>query len=164
MNTETRYANIKLELLAVVWAMMKCKFYLAGLQHFGLVTDHRPLVPILSSYSLDAINNPRFQRLKISAFIFAAAWRPGKELCIPGALSRSPVSKPTGEDDVLDTETSFSVRGIILRVVESLATDVDYDASGESSDAAINEFNRTPSCNARNLQILYSPTPLISFL
>ena len=41
-DTGTRYATIKLELLAVVWAMTKCKFYLARFQHFGLVTDHRP--------------------------------------------------------------------------------------------------------------------------
>lgn len=87
-DTETRYATIKLELLAIVWAMKKCKFYLTGLQHFSLVTDHRPLVLVLNSYSLDAIENPRLQRLKekISAFIFTASWRPGKELCIPDTL------------------------------------------------------------------------------
>ena len=49
MDTETRYATIELELLAVMWAMTKCKFYLGGLQHFNLVTDHRPLVPIVNS-------------------------------------------------------------------------------------------------------------------
>lgn len=31
-NAETHYA-IKLELLAVVYAMLKCKFYLTGLKH-----------------------------------------------------------------------------------------------------------------------------------
>ncbi|XP_076036799.1 uncharacterized protein LOC143022463 [Oratosquilla oratoria] len=123
-DTETRYATIDLELLAVVWAMRKCKFYLTGLQHFSLVTDHRPLVPILNSYTLDANDNPRLQRLKekIAAFTFTATWRPGKELCIPDALSRFPV-QPTVDDDALDRETNFSVRSIVtLRAVESLAT------------------------------------------
>ena len=143
-DTETRYATIELELLAVVWAMMKCKFYLIGLQHFSLVTDHRPLVPILNSYSLDAIENPRLQRLKekISAFIFTAAWRPGKELCIPDALSRSPVCKPIEEDNVLDAETSSSVRGVTLRAVESLANDADHASSGLSSDIALDEIRQ----------------------
>ena len=126
--------------------MTKCKFYLTGLQHFGLVTDHLPLVPILNSYSLDAIDNPRLQRLKeISAFNYTANWHPGKELCIPDVLSRSPVGKPTREDNVLDAETSFSVRCIILHAVESLAADDNHGASGQSSNVAMDEFRRAAS-------------------
>ena len=143
-DAETRYATIELELLAVVWAMAKCKFYLTGLQHFSLVTDHRPLVPILNNYSLDAIENPRLQRLKekISAFIFTATWRPGKQLCIPDALSRSPVSKPMREDNVLDAETSFSVRSITLRAVESLVPDTNRGASGPPRDVALDDLRQ----------------------
>lgn len=33
-DAETRYTTIELEMLAVVWAMWKCKFYLIALQHF----------------------------------------------------------------------------------------------------------------------------------
>lgn len=87
-------------MLAAVWAMSK--FYLIGLQDFTLMTDHRPLIPILNQYSLDAIENPRLQRLKeISPFIFNAVWRAGKSLCIPDALSRAPVDRPTPEDETL---------------------------------------------------------------
>ena len=130
-----------------MWAMTKCKFYLAGLQHFNLVTDHRPLVPILNSYTLDAIDNPRLQRLKekTSAFIYTANWRPGKELCIPDALSRSPVGKPSREDDVLSVETSFSIRCVTLQAVESLAADVIHGTSGQASDVAMDEFRRAAS-------------------
>ena len=134
-DAETRYATIELELLAAVWAMFKCKFYVLGLQHFDLVMDHRPLVPILNSYSLDAIDNPRLQRLKekISAFVFTATWRPGKKLCIPDALSRSPVSKPTQEDNILDAETNFSVRSVVtLHAIESLASE-DIQASPDQA-------------------------------
>lgn len=83
--------------------MSKCKFYLIGLQHFDINMDHRPLVPILNSYTLDTVENPRLQRLqaKMSAFIFTAVWRTGKDLCIPDALSRLPVSCPTPEDEML---------------------------------------------------------------
>lgn len=56
---ETRYATIKLELVAVVWAISKCRYYLLGLPHFTIVTDHRPLVPILNSHTFIAIDNPR---------------------------------------------------------------------------------------------------------
>ena len=40
--TEAWYAVIDLELLAVVWSVMKCKVFLLGLQHFTIITDHNP--------------------------------------------------------------------------------------------------------------------------
>lgn len=57
-NTEICYVTIKLELLSVVMAMGKCRFYLVSLHHFDLVTDHSPLITNLNRYSLDAIENP----------------------------------------------------------------------------------------------------------
>ncbi|XP_045127688.1 uncharacterized protein LOC123514109 [Portunus trituberculatus] len=133
------------EMLAVVWAMGKTKFYLTGLQHFNLVTDHCPLVPILNSYSLDAIENPRLQRLKekIAPYIFTAVWRPGKELCIPDALSCSPVGYPTHADEVLGTDTGFQVRSIAtLRAMGSLAplAPPDVAEAPPGSDLALEEL------------------------
>lgn len=56
---------VELELLAVVWALKKCRSFLQGLQHFfKVITDHRPLIPILNDFTLDAVENPRLQRLK----------------------------------------------------------------------------------------------------
>ena len=60
-DAESRYAIIELELLAVSWAIKKCHIFLAGLQHFSIVTDHHPLIPILNSHRLDEIENPRLQ-------------------------------------------------------------------------------------------------------
>ena len=63
-DTESRYAIIELEMLAVAWGIAKCRLFLAGIPHFQLVTDHHPLVPILNCHRLDEIENPRLQRLK----------------------------------------------------------------------------------------------------
>ena len=63
-NAESRYAIIELELLAMSWAITKCKLFLVGLPHFTVVTDHHPLIPILNNHRLDKIENPRLQRLK----------------------------------------------------------------------------------------------------
>jgi len=49
-DTESRYAVIELEMLAVCWAVCKCKLFLTGLQHFTVVTDHNPLIPILNNH------------------------------------------------------------------------------------------------------------------
>ena len=48
-ETESRYAVIELELLALVSTCRKCTIYLSGMQQFEVMTDHRPLVPILNS-------------------------------------------------------------------------------------------------------------------
>ncbi|XP_076044716.1 uncharacterized protein LOC143027329 [Oratosquilla oratoria] len=114
-DAETRYATIELEMLAVTWATSKCKLYLFGMPHFTLMTDHRPLIPILNSYTLDAVENPRLQRLKerLSPFVFTAKWCAGKQLCIPDALSRAPVSRPTPEDETDCDKDAAHVRSVV---------------------------------------------------
>ena len=48
-DAESSYAIIELEMLAVTWTVHKCKIFLSGLQHFCIMTDHNPLVPIMNS-------------------------------------------------------------------------------------------------------------------
>ena len=81
-DAETRYAVIELECLAVAWAVRKCHLFLAGTS-FELVTDHRPLVPIINDYSLDKIENPRLLRLilKLRPYQVHASWRKGSAHC-----------------------------------------------------------------------------------
>ena len=61
-DAKCRYAVIELEMLAVCWAILKCHLFLAGLQHFLVITDHNPLIPILNNHRLDEIENPHLQR------------------------------------------------------------------------------------------------------
>jgi hypothetical protein len=88
-DTESRYAIVELELAAVEWAIRKCRLYLSGLHNFTLMVDHQALVAILEKYTLDAIDNPKIQRLKecLSPYSFTTAWRRGKDHAIPDALS-----------------------------------------------------------------------------
>ena len=89
---EKNYAVVELELLAIQWAVEKCRLYLAG-ANFTVVTDHQPLLGIINSKNLDAINNTCIQRLmaKLLGYSFKAVWVPGKNHLIADALSRSPV-------------------------------------------------------------------------
>ncbi|XP_063591351.1 uncharacterized protein LOC134768457 [Penaeus indicus] len=153
-DTETRYATIELEMQAVVWAISKCKFYLRGLQHFSVMTDHRPLVPILNHYSLDAIENPRLQRMKdkVAPYIYTAMWRAGKELCIPDALSRSPVSRPTMEDGVFDAEMNTSVKIVALQAVQSTKAS---EAIDEQEDLFLEELRTAASKDASYEELLH---------
>ena len=84
-DAESRYAIIELELLAVAWAIMKCRLFLAGLPHFRVITNHHPLVPILNTHRLDEIENPRLQRIrtKIMTYNFTTEWVKGPSTLYP---------------------------------------------------------------------------------
>ena len=47
-QTESKYAMVELELLAIIWTMLKRQLYLQGLPSFELIVDHKPLVSILT--------------------------------------------------------------------------------------------------------------------
>ena len=108
-SAERNYAVVELELLAVVWAIRKCRVYVAN-RAFRVVTDHRPLVGLVSKDSLDYLDNRRLVTLldKISGYDFEIVWVPGKNHCFADALSRSPVDSP-------DEETSISTE--LIRAV-----------------------------------------------
>ena len=101
-DAESRYAMIELELLSIAWAMAKCRLMLEGMPHFEVITDHRPLLPILNKYTLDQIENRRLQRLrqKLDAYNFTASRISTKENLLADALSRNPVSQPAEEDEL----------------------------------------------------------------
>jgi hypothetical protein len=100
-DTESRYAILELELVALEWAIRKCRLYLLGLPNFKLMVDHQALVAILDKYTLDAIDYPKIQRLKkrVSPYSFTSVWHRGKNKEIPDALSRTPVNDPVADDE-----------------------------------------------------------------
>lgn len=74
--------------------------YLCGLEDFKLVTDHKPLVPLMNKKDLD--NVPiRCQRLlmRLMRFKPTAEYAPGKTLTVADTLSRSPLQCMENEND-----------------------------------------------------------------
>ena len=126
-DAESRYAVIELEALSVAWAIRKCRLFLCGLPLFQILTDHRPLVPILNSKTLDEIENPRLQRLRLKigeAGPYTASWQAGKEHSAPDALSRAPVQDPDSEDEVGEDCTVPHICALITNELEATDTDV----------------------------------------
>jgi hypothetical protein len=90
-----------------------------GLPTSTLVVDHQALVPLLNNYTLDAVENPKLQRLKerLSPYVFETMWRKGREHAIPDALSRAPVNDPAPDDEAANSDIkTCSQRTIISRI------------------------------------------------
>ncbi|KAL7870545.1 hypothetical protein SRHO_G00080420 [Serrasalmus rhombeus] len=90
-ETEKRYAQIEKEALAITWACERFSDYLVGIR-FHVETDHKPLVPLLGSKSLDELP-PRIQRLRmrLMAFCYSISHVAGKKLATADVLSRAPL-------------------------------------------------------------------------
>lgn len=85
--TESRYANIERELLAVVYGCEKFHTYLYG-RYFDIETDHRPLEQIEKKNLTKA--PARLQRLllRLQHYDYNIRYKPGKDLLLADALSR----------------------------------------------------------------------------
>ena len=103
-ETEQRYSQIEKEALALVWACERFSDYVVG-KSVELETDHKPLVPLLSTTHLDRMP-PRVLRfrLRLTRFDYTITHVPGKLLYTADALSRAPVSSEKQPQEYPDTE------------------------------------------------------------
>ena len=94
-DTETRYANIERELLAIVFTCQQFNTYVLG-RPFTVESDHKPLEMIHQKSLASA--PPRLQRmlLQLQQYNVTIKYRPGKEMLLADALSRYP-SQVSGE-------------------------------------------------------------------
>ena len=131
--THQRYAVCELECMAVQWAIKKSDFYLRGLPHFEIWTDHKPLVGIFSK-GLNDLDNPRLMRFreKIMFYNFSVKWVPGKTHYIADSLSFSPVfSAAELDEDPRDIEDSIHC----LRISSEPALNIITEAAEDNAYA-----------------------------
>ena len=127
-ETESRYAPIEFEALSVVWAVIKCKYFLTGLSEFLIRNDHKTLIPILNNYNLNDIENPRVRRLveKLRPYRYRAEHISGNKNTVADAFSRAPVDKPT-EEDCLGEGVSPQIRRIVRRAASCAGAEDEVD-------------------------------------
>ena len=95
-TSERNYAANKRELLAVVFGLEKCRYYLWG-RHFLLLTDHRSLSFMFSQRDLSPLLFRWFA--EIMEFSFDIRHIPGTTNVLPDALSRLyPIPERTTND------------------------------------------------------------------
>ena len=120
-TTEQHYSQIEKEALAITWACDRFSHYLLG-STFQIETDHKPLVPLLSTRALDELP-PRVLRfrLRLMRYHFCISHVPGKSLITADTLSRAPASSSTPSDSALQAE----VTAFIALVTDTLPVSDD---------------------------------------
>ena len=120
-ETEQRYAQIEKETLAITWACERFSGYLLGKQ-FSVETDHKPLVPLLTTKMLDTLP-PRVLRfrLRLMRFQFTIHHTPGKNMYIADVLSKAPTAGFEPQQKSLQEE----VEHYVTEVVASLPASVE---------------------------------------
>ena len=118
-DTESRYAQIKKEALALVWSAEKFSDYVLG-KPFLFETDHKPLVPLLASKRLDSLP-PRILRfrLRLTRFQYSISHVPGKTLYMADTLSRAPIN-------ALAQEVTSDTELFMQSVISTLPATKDY--------------------------------------
>ena len=146
-DAEGRYAIIELELLAICWAIVKCHTFLAGLQHFQVIMDHNPLIPILNNHRLDEIENPRLQRLRtrIMGYNFTAEWLKGSNNSAPDVLSRNPVSDPAPHDILAELD--------ILNQPDISISEIRAISTTDHTSSHLDTLHKTAQNNIEYLQL-----------
>ena len=88
-DCQSRYSNIEREMLALVFGIQRYHTYLYA-KPFVIITDHQPLVNITAKPIHSA--PPRLQRMlmQIQSYNYTVRYRPGKQMILADALSRSP--------------------------------------------------------------------------
>ena len=91
-DCERLSAQIEKELLSLTWAFEKFRRYLIGLPKIKLITDHKPLIPIINQKDLDDVPI-RCQRMlmRLMQFNCLTEYLPGKSLTMPDILTHSPL-------------------------------------------------------------------------
>ena len=137
-DAEKNYAVVELELLAIQWAVQKCRLYVAG-SNFTIITDHQPLIGIMNGKNLDAINNARIHRLmsKLLGYTFKVEWIAGKNHCIADALSRSPVF---GAEDYGDILVQKIFEAVLDPALEELSDDAENDTDYQKVVKVLREW------------------------
>ena len=89
MDTETRYANIERELLAIVYGCEKFHTYLYG-RTFVMETDHKPLEMITLKNLTAAPACVQRMLLCLQQYDLVITYWPGREMLLVDALSHLP--------------------------------------------------------------------------
>lgn len=112
--TEQRHAQIDKEALSITWTSERFADYLTGLK-FHIETDHKPLVPLLSTKNLEELPaRVQHSRIGMMRFSYSISHVPGKTLYTADILSRAHLVKPLNQqEEKLENDVKAYIDSVI---------------------------------------------------
>jgi hypothetical protein len=141
-QAEANYEVTAGELVAVVHALQKTKYYTLGSDRLTVCVDHKPLLGILNDTALEKIDNPRLRRLKEKTLCwrFRVRYLPGASPQLGGAdaLSRMRLAGITTEQEQVEGQAGDATRkdlrkgiyGALARVTDGSKSAPDAPMDG----------------------------------
>ena len=122
-DTETRYACIEREMLAIVFGVQRFHTYLYG-RKFKILTDHKPLVMIFQKPLTKAPRRLQRMMLKLQGYQFEIEYKPGKEMTLADTLSRLPNKK---HSETIDLDVSVDIIGFSEERIKTVREETKAD-------------------------------------
>ena len=94
---QQNYAQIEKEMLAIVFGCTRFHDYIYGLPNVGVETDHKPLESILKKPLHQAPLRLQRMIMSLQKYPITVCYKPGKELLVADALSRSPLPEEASD-------------------------------------------------------------------
>lgn len=157
-DTESRYAAVEGEALAVAWGLEQTKYFTQGCDNLLVVTDHKPLVKLLGDRTLDEIENTRLFRIKQRTlpWRFDIVHMPGKSNSVADATSRYPMFlSPSNESNCFspEDETEHALNAAISsQITDHISLSWNEISAATSSDSVLSKVilyvrNGWPPCS-----------------
>ncbi|XP_012936958.1 uncharacterized protein K02A2.6 [Aplysia californica] len=136
-RAERNYAQIEKELLVATWACEKFDRYLIGLLSFTLLTDHKPIVPLINSKELnDAPVRCQRMLMRMMRYSGKAVYTQEKNMTVADSLSRSPVVSTEPEEFGEEIEAHIAT------------IQMSWDATDSKLDEIRNKSQQDPTISA----------------
>ena len=125
--TETRYAQIEKELLAIVFGCEHFEAYTYGREMVQVETDHQPLETIVRKPLHSAPSRLQRMLLRLQKFNLNVKHKKGKEMILADTLSRAPLANVhtcnlAQELEEVDQTASLALPAIQLQRIQNIAS------------------------------------------
>ncbi|XP_052756325.1 uncharacterized protein K02A2.6-like [Galleria mellonella] len=113
-DTQTRYAQIEKEMLAIVFAAERFRQYIYGRSDVTVHTDHKPLETLFNKPLVSVPARLQRMMMRVQGYDFKVVYTPGKYIYIADTLSRAPLKDLMHDrvTDEIEIQTCFVLQHV----------------------------------------------------